>query len=310
MASTNMHADNAARARGTAMIRALVKTLRPHQWVKNLFVLAPLVFAEQALEPAHILRAALAFLIFSVLSGCVYILNDLVDVENDRQHPVKRFRPIASGALPVLTARMALAGLLLGVIAVSFAALPTTFAAVGLTYFTLNVAYSFALKHVPFVDVACIASGFLLRLVGGAVAVQVPITIWIFTCTFFLAMTLALGKRKHEILQAGARGRDQRRVLARYDLGHVSIAMVAMALATVVSYALYTAFGDRHGRLFDPRDLAWTIPCVLFGLWRFNRLVNKADEGRSPTDLMLRDMPFLVNLGVWSVIVVAVIYVH
>ncbi|MFO0750173.1 MAG: decaprenyl-phosphate phosphoribosyltransferase, partial [Myxococcota bacterium] len=300
----------AARARGTAMIRALVKTLRPHQWVKNLFVLAPLVFAEQALEPAHILRAALAFLIFSVLSGCVYILNDLVDVENDRQHPVKRFRPIASGALPVLTARMALAGLLLGVIAVSFAALPTTFAAVGLTYFTLNVAYSFALKHVPFVDVACIASGFLLRLVGGAVAVQVPITIWIFTCTFFLAMTLALGKRKHEILQAGARGRDQRRVLARYDLGHVSIAMVAMALATVVSYALYTAFGDRHGRLFDPRDLAWTIPCVLFGLWRFNRLVNKADEGRSPTDLMLRDMPFLVNLGVWSVIVVAVIYVH
>lgn len=309
MVTTNTDAAR-ARARGPAMIGALVKTLRPHQWVKNLFVLAPLVFAEQALEPAHILRAALAFLVFSVLSGCVYILNDLVDVEGDRQHPVKRFRPIASGALPVVTARMSLAGLLLGVIALSFAALPTTFAAVGLTYFTLNVAYSFALKHVPFIDVACIAAGFLLRLVGGAVAVQVPITIWIFTTTFFLAMTLALGKRKHEILQAGERGHNQRKVLARYELSHVSIAMVVMAIATVASYALYTALGDRNGRLFDPRDLAWTVPCVLFGLWRFNALVNRSDEGRSPTDLMLRDVPFLVNLGVWSVIVVTVIYVR
>jgi len=292
------------------MLVALVRTLRPHQWVKNLFVLAPLVFAEQALEPLHFLHAAMAFVVFSVLSGCVYILNDLVDVENDRQHPVKRFRPIPSGALPIVTARMALAVLLVGTIAASFILLPPTFAAVGLTYFTLNVAYSFALKHVPFVDVACIAAGFLLRLVGGAVAVGVPITIWIFTCTFFLAMTLALGKRRHEILQAGERGSSQRKVLARYDLQQVSYAMVVMAVATLLSYVAYTVFGDRGGRFFDPRDLAWTIPCVVFGLWRFNRLVNRANEGRSPTDLMLRDAPFLINLGVWSVIVVVVIYVR
>lgn len=292
------------------MIGALVKTLRPHQWVKNLFVLLPLVFAEQALEPAHFLHATIAFVVFSVLSGCVYILNDLVDVENDRQHPVKRFRPIPSGRLPILTARMALAALLVGAIVLSFVALPSSFVAIGLTYFTLNVAYSFALKHVPFVDVACIAAGFLLRLIGGAVAVQVPLTVWIFTCTFFVAMTMALGKRKHEILQAGERGRDQRKVLARYDLNHVSIAMMLMAVATVASYALYTMFGDRHGRLFDPRHLAWTIPCVIVGLWRFNVLTNRAEDGRSPTDAMLKDKPFLLVGLAWAILVVVVIYVR
>lgn len=292
------------------MLVALVRTLRPHQWVKNLTVLAPLVFAEQALEPLHFLHAAMAFIVFSILSGCVYILNDLVDVDNDRQHPVKRNRPIASGALPIVHARMALALLLVGTIAASFIFLPTAFAAVGLSYFTLNVAYSFALKHVPFVDVACIAAGFLLRLVGGAVAVGVPITIWIFTCIFFGALTLALGKRRHEIMQAGERGSTQRKVLAKYDLAHVSVAMSVMAAATLLSYVAYTIFGARTGRFFDPRDLVWTIPCVVFGLWRFTRLVNRADDARSPTDSMLRDPPFLINLGVWSVIVVVVIYVR
>lgn len=292
------------------MIGALVKTMRPHQWVKNLFVLAPLIFAAHALEPSHFLAAIAAFLVFSALSGCVYILNDLVDVDNDRQHPVKQYRPIASGALPVMAARMALGLLLVGSVTFSFLALPTSFAAVVLAYFTLNVAYSFALKHVPFVDVGCIAAGFLLRLVGGATAVGVPLTIWIFTCTFFLALTLALGKRKHEIMQAGERRREQRKVLARYDLGHVSVAMYAFAAITVLSYAAYTAFGDRGGRFFDPHDLAWTIPCVMYGLWRFNQLVNRAHEGRSPTDLMLKDPLFLVNLGLWSAIVVVVIYVR
>ena len=141
-------------------------------------------------------------------------------------------------------------------------------------------------------------------------AVDVPLTIWIFTCTFFLALTLALGKRKHEIVQAGDRGKEQRKVLARYDLGHVSVAMIVFAAATVLSYAAYTAFGERGGRFFDPQDLAWTIPCVMYGLWRFNQLVNRAHEGRSPTDLMLKDPPFIVDLVVWSAIVVLVIYVR
>jgi len=292
------------------MLIAVVKAMRPHQWVKNLFVLAPLVFAEQALELGHLLRAALAFAVFSALSGCVYILNDLIDVEQDRQHPTKRHRPIASGALPIALAKTSLASLLLGSIALSFAALGPTFAAVGLAYFSLNVAYSFALKHVPFVDVAVIATGFLLRLIGGAVTVAVPITPWILATTFLLALTLALGKRKHEILQAGDKKRDQRRVLARYDLVHVTRAMTGLAIATALCYAAYTAFGSPQGRLFHPHELAWTIPFVVFGLARFLQLTDRAEDGRSPTDLMLRDWPFLVNLGLWSIVVIIVIYVH
>lgn len=292
------------------MLTAVVKAMRPHQWVKNLFVLAPLVFAEQALDAGHLWRAALAFAVFSALSGCVYILNDLVDVEQDRQHPAKRLRPIASGALPVPAARSALAVILVGAIGISFALLPTSFAAVALAYFTLNVAYSFALKHVPFVDVACIATGFLLRIIGGAFAVAVPITVWILATTFLLALTLALGKRKHEILQAGDKKQDQRRVLARYRLTHVKLAMNALALATALCYAAYTVFGDKLGRYFHPRDLAWTIPFVVFGLVRFIQLTERAHDGRSPTDLMLRDWPFLVNVALWSLVVVIVIYVR
>ena len=292
------------------MLVAIIKATRPHQWVKNLFVLAPLVFAEQALDFGHLWRAALAFAVFSALSGCVYLLNDLNDVEQDRQHPTKRHRPIASGALPIPVARTALAVILLGAVTVSFVLLPMTFAAVGLAYFTLNVAYSFALKHVPFVDVACIATGFLLRLIGGAAAVSVPLTVWIFATTFLLALTLALGKRKHEILQAGDKKKEQRKVLARYDLRHVTWAMTGLAIATAFCYAAYTAFGSPLGRLFHPRDLAWTIPFVVFGLVRFVQLTNRAHDGRSPTDLMLRDWPFLVNVGLWSLAVVIIIYVR
>lgn len=292
------------------MLLAIVKATRPHQWVKNLFVLAPLVFAEQAVDLGHVWRATLAFAVFSALSGCVYLLNDLVDVEQDRQHPTKRMRPIASGALPINVARTALAVILVGTIAVSFVAFQASFVAVGLAYFTLNVAYSFALKHVPFLDVACIATGFLLRIIGGAAAVSVPITTWILATTFLLALTLALGKRKHEILQAGEKKKEQRKVLARYDLAHVTWAMTGLAIATALCYAAYTVFGSPLGRLFHPRDLAWTIPFVVFGLVRFVQLTNRSEDGRSPTDLMLRDWPFLVNVGLWSLVVVIVIYVR
>ena len=292
------------------MLVAVIKAMRPHQWVKNLFVLAPLVFAEQALEVSHLWRAALAFAIFSALSGCVYILNDLMDVEQDRQHPTKCRRPIASGALPVPMARTALGVVLLVSVGLSFALLPTAFAAVVLSYFALNVAYSFALKHVPFIDVGCIATGFLLRLIGGAVAVEVPMTVWILVTTFLLALTLALGKRKHEIQQAGDKKKEQRRVLERYDLQHVTWAMYALAVATPLCYAAYCFFGTPLGRLFHPRDMAWTIPFVVLGLVRFVQLTNRAEDGRSPTDMILRDWPFLAIVLGWSVAVVIIIYVH
>lgn len=286
----------------------IVRAMRPHQWVKNLFVLAPLVFAERALFAEDFLRAAVAFGLFSALSGCVYILNDIVDVEGDRLHPTKRNRPIASGRLPLPLARFALSGILLGTVVASFL-VSNDFAAIGLAYFTLNVGYSFSFKHVPFVDVMSIASGFLLRLLGGGVAIGVPITPWILGVTFVLALYLGLGKRKHELLQAGHRAGKQRKVLDRYRLAHVRHAMLASGIATAAAYTAYTVLGQHAGRLFHPRDLAWTIPSVALGLWRFNQLTNRAEEGRSPTDLMLADKLFLANLAVWALIVVLVIYV-
>ncbi len=286
----------------------VLKAMRPHQWVKNCFVLAPLVFAEHALVTADVIRAAGAFALFSVLSGCVYILNDLVDVEGDRVHPTKRFRPIASGKLPMPAARLALAILLIATIGLSFA-FGLDFAAIGLSYFVLNVGYSFALKHVPFVDVLCIASGFLLRLWGGAAAIDVPMTAWILVCTFLLAAYLGLGKRKHELLQAGSGAAKQRRVLSRYNLKHVRPAMWILAASTLACYVAFTLVGTQVGRLFDPRDLVWTIPCVVYGLFRFHQLTERSDEGKSPTDLMLKDRLFLLNIAAWCAVVVVVVYV-
>lgn len=283
-----------------------LRTLRPHQWVKNLFVLAPLVFAKRADDPGMLIDAAAAFGLFSLLSGCVYLLNDIVDVDSDRVHPTKRNRPIAAGRLPLKTARMILAALLLSTVGASFA-LSIEFAAIGMAYFTLNVGYSFALKHVPFVDVLVIATGFILRLLGGAFAIDVPLSIWLGTCTFLLAMYLGLGKRKHELMAVADAEGQTRRVLTRYDLNLVKQTMAGLAVMTTGAYAAYTLLGETAA-MFDPRDLVWTIPFVGIGLLRFNVLTSRAEQGRSPTDLMLTDMPFLANLLAWGAAVIFLVY--
>lgn len=297
-----------APARGLGFVRAVVRAMRPAQWVKNAFVMAPLIFAAQALEVAHFMRAIGAFGVFALLSGCVYLVNDLVDVEADRRHPTKCRRPIASGALPVSAARRVLvvgAGLAFGAAAWLG---PGSFVAVGATYATLNLAYSFRLKHIPFVDVALIAAGFVLRLLAGALAVGVPLTGWIVVTTFALAVFLALGKRRHELAQAGDAASGQRKVLARYRLDHLDRVMLAAAVVTVGAYAGWTLFGGPSGRLFDPRDLAVTIPSVVFGLHRFRVLTARGAAAASPTDRMLSDLPFILNVVIWCLAVAVIIY--
>lgn len=288
----------------------VVRTMRPRQWVKNLFVMAPLVFAEQAVDLPRVGNALLAFLLFSMLSGCVYLLNDLVDAEGDRHHPTKRFRPIASGALPESVAKIALVGLLTLGFILSLLFFPPLFAVIGAAYLVLNIAYSLSLKHIPFLDVLAIASGFDMRLIAGAIAIDVPMTAWIGVTTFCLAIFLALGKRKHEIHQSGDGAGKQRRVLDRYRLGHVSLVMSLFGGLTVLSYAGWTAFGDPTGRLFHPKDLAITVPFVIFGLFRFFVLADRAGDGSSPTDRMLSDLPFLINMGLWCIVVAVTIYAH
>ena len=289
------------------MFLEILRSLRPHQWAKNLFVLAPLVFSEHLGDPAELARAGAAFLLFSALSGAVYLLNDIVDIDSDRQHPTKRHRPIPSGRLPLGAARLALGVVITATVAASFA-LSSELAAVGMAYFCLNVGYSFALKHVPFVDVLVIATGFLLRLFGGGVAIDVPVSWWIAGCTFVLATYLGLGKRQHELQVAlAAETVPARRVLERYQLEHIRLAKAGTAVATFACYAAYTFFG-RNQASFTPGDLVWTLPFVAFGLWRFDRLTRASTEGRSPTDRMLTDPAFLANLALYGATVIVVIY--
>jgi len=292
--------------RPIAMFVALIKAARPHQWIKNLFVAAPLIFARRIDDPEAALRTLYAVLCFCVLSSAVYLLNDIVDVEKDRAHPVKRNRPIASGRLPIGLAWALTGGLALAALAGS-AALSGSFGLVAAAYFTLNLGYSFGLKRIPVVDVLCIASGFLLRVLGGAFAIPVEASPWLLACTGLLASMLGFGKRAHELRVASAKGISSRDVLKKYDAFTLRLLIIILGAATVVVYGFYTQSAHALA-FFGTRQLAFTIPSVLFGIIRFVRIVFTRLDAESPTDSMLRDRPFLLNLATYAVTILVVIY--
>jgi decaprenyl-phosphate phosphoribosyltransferase len=288
---------------------ALVRTLRPHQWVKNAFVLAPLVFAKHLFDPAFVVRAALATLAFCALSGAVYAFNDVRDVESDRQHPTKQHRPIAAGALSERTALFASAILAIAALA-GAAALTVDLALVCAAYLVQNLAYSLRLKQVAFVDVMLIAAGFLLRVYAGAVAIDVPASPYLLWCTVLLATFLGLGKRAHEMAWAEKAGRGvaaTRAALAGYSPRVVRLAMGGLAIATCVAYVLYTQ--DAHTvAFFGTRQLVWSTPFAAIGIFRFMQLALWNPREDSPTEAMLRDPAFLVNLCAWAGVIVAIVY--
>ena len=292
-----------------ASLGAIVKTLRPHQWVKNLFVAAPLVFAKHLVDTSYLARSALAVAAFCALSGAVYAFNDVRDVEADRAHPSKRHRPIASGRLGeraalILAAVLAAAGL-----ATAFALAPMAGVWAG-AYLAQNLAYSLKLKQVAFVDVVLIAFGFILRVMAGGAAIGVDPSPWLIACTGLLAMFLGLGKRAHELARAQAAGRDvgaTRAALAGYRPAAVQIAMIVLAIATVGAYVAYTL--DAHTiAFFGTRKLAWSAPFGAFGIGRFAFLALRRGGEDSPTDAMLRDPLFLINLLAWVVVILSIVY--
>ena len=301
------------------MIRGLIKTIRPHQWVKNLFVLAPMFFHKDVFVtgpgsvPALNLlvtgRALLATFVFCLLAGAVYTINDLVDVEADRIHPVKRNRPIASGEVPIPVARAMAAGLV--VVSLGMAAVvDVRFAAVAFVYFIENLAYSFKLKKVAFLDVGLIAFGFVLRVLAGGYATNtLKISTYMIACTALLALFLGFGKRRHEL--EGEHAGKQRAALEAYTKGSLNAALGITGTATAITYVAYTL--DPATRAFFNSNYLWmTAPFTIFGILRFLMLVSgKAGGGKkseSPTQDMLRDMPFVLNLVLWMVVVVAVVY--
>jgi 4-hydroxybenzoate polyprenyltransferase len=307
----------AARRTGRTSVRALVKTLRPHQWVKNVFVLAPIVFAKDVFlhtpqGPALNLRvtadALLATGIFCLLAGAVYTINDLVDVEADRVHPVKRERPIASGRVSEGTAK-AMAIVLVAVsVALSYWLSPWL-AAVAVVYFVENLAYSFKLKNIPFIDVGLIALGFVLRVLAGGLGTQVHVSGYMLGCTALLALFLGFGKRRQELDHQNAS--KQRKSLKAYSKTGLNWALGVTGLLTAVVYVAYTL--DPATRAFFHSNYLWlTAPFMAFGIGRFTLLVSgRAGSGvkaESPTQEMLTDVPFVLNLVIYAVVMMAIVY--
>jgi decaprenyl-phosphate phosphoribosyltransferase len=287
------------------MLLAIIKSVRPHQWVKNLFVAAPVVFARRLADPESDVRMAAAFAIFCFLSSTVYLANDIVDVEKDRAHPTKRSRPIASGALPVRVARALGAGFGVGAL-VAALGLGWPFAIVAAAYLALNAAYSLALKKVAFVDVACLALFYLLRVWGGAVAIPVPPSRWLLVCTLLLSAMLGFGKRAHE-LRIAEQGQRHRDVLERYDARVLRVLLIVLGVGTVGAYAAYTR-SEHAWHMFHTGWLIATVPLVAFGIARFIWIVNRQSHPESPTDSMLRDVPFLVTIALYAISALGIIY--
>jgi 4-hydroxybenzoate polyprenyltransferase len=286
--------------------RSLWIELRPHQWVKNLLVLAPLLFARQLFAGAALLRALAAFGVFCLVSGSVYLLNDLKDAAQDRLHPAKRLRPIAAGELGVAVGGLAMAGLLLGALGAGLLIGPLFAALLG-GYWAINVLYSYWLKHEVILDVFVVAAGFVLRVVAGGVAIGVPISHWLLICTTLLALFLGFSKRRHELETLGAEAAFHRQVLSEYSRTFLDLMIGVVTASTVMSYALYTVSEETVGK-FHTRALLLTLPFVLYGIFRYLYLVYHKREGGDPAQTLLSDRPTLVNLLLWAAAATVILY--
>jgi 4-hydroxybenzoate polyprenyltransferase len=285
--------------------------MRPHQWSKNLFVLAALVFAAGehgtgvTLTSARGLASLFAFAAFCLASSAVYLVNDVLDVEKDRAHPEKRTRPIAAGELSLGSARLA-AALAFGgglALATTLGGGPSN-AAILLAYGALNIAYSLRLKRIVLVDAFCIASGFLLRLAAGGVAAGAEISRWAFLCTLFLALFLALNKRRAELAALGTQGESTRPGLTQYSLGFLDQMVSVLAACTIVAYTMYTLDPDTAKKFAGAARLFWSVPCVAFGVGRYMVLVQSQRGGENPTRIFLGgDGWFLANTLLWAAVV-------
>src|SRR5215813_12288504 len=287
------------------MLGAVLVSLRPRQSVKILFVFAGLVFGQR-LFTASFWPALGAFAVFCALSGAVYLVNDAADREKDRLHPAKKWRPIASGRLPVPTAVTAAAVLILGALAASVV-LSRPLAVVALSYALLLSAYSVWLKHVVIVDVIVVAIGFVLRAVAGAVAIDVEISGWLLICTVLMALFLALGKRRHEYLTLGEAAARHRPILAEYSAGLLDQMIAVVTASTVTAYALYTMSPETVAKFHTPL-LPATLPFVLYGIFRYLYLLYQRRLGGNPSELLLADRALLINAVCWICAVLLIIY--
>jgi 4-hydroxybenzoate polyprenyltransferase len=301
-------------------ILAIVQAMRPKQWTKNLAIFVGIVFAQRLFVPSLFERACVAFVVFCLASSFIYILNDLLDLENDRQHPVKRRRPLASGTLPVSWAIAAMGVLLLLCAALTSLIFtipggqPDIFASLGgssllftltvASYLLLMVLYSVRLKHVVLLDVFIIASGFALRILAGAVVIPVEISPWLYLVTILLSLFLALNKRRHEMVLLQGEASNHRQILKEYSLPLLDQMIAIVTAATLMAYSLYTFQGPTGNH-----RLMITIPLVLYGMFRYLYLVYMRMEGGSPEEVLLRDRHMLVTVILCAAVIIITLYV-
>lgn len=286
------------------MLNSIIKTARVYHWVKNLVIFAALIFAQKYTDHDSILLAFQGFLAFCFGSSAIYFINDITDYKQDQLHPQKKNRPIASGKLTFgFSWTIALLLLALGI------ALSASLSSIFLIYFgfyvVLNSAYNLGLKNVVIIDVMTLATGFVIRAVAGAVAINVPISSWLLVCTILLALFLGFAKRRHELISLGETAALHRQALAHYSPKFIDQMISVVTASTVVAYTFYTLSPEIQEK-FGTDNLVLTVPFVLYGIFRYLYLVHQRDEGGNPTLLLVTDVPLLVCVALWIVAVIVI----
>lgn len=284
----------------------ILRLLRVKDWIKNFFIFMPLIFSKNLFVFQPMYKASLGFIFFSLVSSIVYIFNDIKDVEVDRKHPKKKNRPIASGAISIGQAQFIIGILILVLIVISYF-LNFDSLIVAFTYILINIFYSLYLKHIVIIDVFCIAAGFVLRVVYGAVVINVPTSSWLMLTTMFLSLFLALSKRYSEMVNLGDNTTYARKVLNDYSVSYLIQMITIVATATILSYALYTV-SEKTVQTFHTDNMIFTTPFVVFGLFRYLYLINKKKAGESPSDAIYKDITMFVNIILYLVVSIFLIY--
>lgn len=285
---------------------AMVEALRPRQWTKNVLLYVGLVFALRLGDWRSLAEATWAFAVFCAIASAGYLFNDLADLEQDRQHPRKRFRPIAAGRVAPAHATVLGVGLLAGGLLGAFA-LNVRFGLLTLGYVLLNIAYNAGLKHIVLIDVFSLATFFVIRAVAGAVAIDVPISPWLYLCTILAALFIGLAKRRHELLLLGDSASSHRQILREYTAQMLEQLITIVTASLVMAYSLYTFSAENL-----PRDhsMMVTIPIVIFGIFRYLYLVHRRDGGGSPEEMLLTDRPLLATVCLLALASVVVLYLR
>jgi 4-hydroxybenzoate polyprenyltransferase len=283
----------------------LLKTMRPKQWTKNVFVLAALVFDKKLFVPHFLFKALAGLVLFCAISSAVYLINDLADMEKDRRHPAKRNRPLASGQLAPTVAVIAAAGLIVASMALSYL-LDPLFAAVSVGYLLLMILYSFWLKNIVVIDVLTVAVGFVLRVAAGVVVVRAArFSPWLYLCMVFGALFIAISKRRHELVLLSENANAHRSIFDEYNLALLDDMIRMVTASTAMAYSLYTFSAPN---LPGNHAMMLTIPFVLYALFRYMYLVQVKGKGGTPEDLILEDKPLLLSIGLWGLVAVALMY--